>query len=365
MRGPHSTVVLALGLAASLVAPPLWAQAAPATPPAAPATPTAAELSTARKLFADGLKAEDRADWAEALAIFERVKAIAVSPALYYHLAVCHEELGHLVEALNAFEIALQEAERKHVTEVLEEASLHIKQIRPRIAELTITLPAGAEDVRIALDKKPVSAALAGTAMLIDPGAHHVLISASNYDKPFEATLTTRPGEAQRLSADLGARKAAQPAAPAAPDAPAQAAPNAAAAPPAGTLAPGPRNDSSAALSPLDKPPDRRPVYIAGGVSVALGGGALITGLVAHSQYTAFREQNENPAPGSFASRKALHDSGQALAVTSTVLTGAALIGGGVTAFLFLRGPGARPSTMAWSPWVTRQSAGVALGGAL
>jgi hypothetical protein len=344
MRGLHSTVVLALGLAAFLVAPPLLAQGAPAAPPAA------AELSTARKLFADGLKAEDRSDWPAALALFERVKAIVVSPALYYHLAVCHEELGHLVEALNAFEIALQEAERKHVTEVLEEAAVHIKQIRPRIAQLTIELPAGAEDVRISLDNKPVSAALAGTAMLIDPGEHHLVIEASNYDKPFEATLTTRAGEAAKLTAKLGGKKAAALARPAAP---------------AGPAAPSPRQELGAPRVPPGRPPDRVPVYIAGGVSIALAAGALIIGLDAHSQYTAYRAQNDNPAPGTRDARQELHDSGTALALTSTVLTGAALIGGGVTAFLFLRGSGTRAKAVAWSPWVGRQSAGVALGGSL
>lgn len=342
MRGPHSTVVLALALAlaASLSSTPLLAQGAPAP------APTAAELSTARKLFADGLKAEDRAAWTEALALFERVRSIAVSPALYYHLAVCNEELGHLVEALNGFEIAVQEAERKNIVEVIEEASAHIKQIRPRIAQLTVTLPAGAEDVRISLDDKPISAALAGTAMLIDPGKHRLVIEAGNYEKPFEATLTTRVGESAKLTATLGRKKAATPSL-------------------RGSAAMRPPSEPGPPILPSDSPPDRLPVYLVGGTSVALGAGALITGLIAHDRYTAFRQQNDDPQPGSLAARQSLHDSGQALALTSTLLTGAALIGGGVTAFLYLRGSGAKARTVAWSPWVGRQSAGVALGGSL
>lgn len=344
MRGPHSTVFLSLALAASLWSTPLLAQSARAPAPA-PA-PTAAELSTARKLFADGLKAEDRGAWAEALALFERVRSIAVSPALYYHLAVCNEELGHLVEALNAFEIAVQEAERKNIAEVIEEASAHLKQLRPRIAQLTITLPPGAEDVRISLDDKPIRAALAGTAMLIDPGPHRLVIAAGNYEKPFEATLTTRVGESAKLTATLGRKKAAG-------------------ASLTGPAATSPSSEPAPPILPSNGPSDQRPAYLVGGASLALGAGALITGLVAHDRYTDFREQNENPQPGSLAARQSLHDSGQALALTSTLLTGAALVGGGVTAFLYLRGSGAKARTMAWSPWVGRQSAGVALGGSL
>jgi hypothetical protein len=53
------------------------------------------------------------------------------------------------------------------------------------------------------------------------------------------------------------------------------------------------------------------------------------------------------------------------LAVTSTVMTFTALIGGGVTAFLLLRGVGKKPPVMRWSPWVGAARAGVFLGGVL
>jgi hypothetical protein len=107
------------------------------------------------------------------------------------------------------------------------------------------------------------------------------------------------------------------------------------------------------------------PVLVAGGATVALGAGALILGLVAHSKYESFRADNDRPLPGSYAERKSLHDSGQALAVTSTVMTFAALIGGGVTAFLLLRGVGKKSPVLRSSPWVGSASAGVSLGGVL
>jgi hypothetical protein len=335
-RGLHCTVILALALAlvASTATRPLLAQGAPA------AKPTAAELSTARQLFADGLKAEDKSRWAEALALFERVKAVVVSPAVYYHLAVCHEQLGHVVEALNAFELALQEAKRKDDAAVLEEATDHIAKLQSKTARLTINLPAGAEEARISLDDRPISAALAGTSMLIDPGQRHLVVTAGNYERPFDAMLTARPGESAAVTVDLGDKKVP------------------AGAPPPPSPPPPP---------PPPPPPFYRqgPVLVAGGTTIALGVGALIVGLVAHSQYGAFREKNESPAPGSLAERQALRDSGQALAVTSTVMTFAALIGGGVTAYLILRKPSNQPSALMWSPWVGGASAGILFGGVL
>jgi hypothetical protein len=341
-RGLHCTVVLALALM-SAASRPLLAQGTPA------AQPTAAELSTARQLFSEGLKAEDKSKWLEALALFERVKAIVVSPAVYYHVAVCHEQLGHMVEALNAFELAIQEAERKRDTAALEEARDHVTKLRPKIANLTINLPADAEEAQITLDDRPINAALAGTSMLIDPGQRHLVVTAGNYERPFDTMLTARPGESAAVTVDLGGKKAVPP-----PPVPP---------PPPSVTSPPPVPPPSASSPP--PPVSRGPIFLAGGATVALGAGALIAGVVAHNQYTSFQEKNERPAPGSYAERKALRDSGEALAVTSTVLTFAALIGGGVTAYFLLRRPANQPSALMWSPWVGGASAGVSLGGVL
>jgi len=256
-----------------------------------------------------------------------------------------------VVEALNAFELAAQEAERKHDAAVLAESQDHIKTLKPKTAKLTIHLPPDAEEVEILLDHRPLSAALSGTPLLIDPGERHLAVTAKNYDKPFNTTVTARPGDLSVVNADLGGRKAAAPLPPL---------------PPALPLP----SSSSPATAP--RPPrepvraeSRAPIYIAGGATVALGAGALIAGLVAHDKYESFQEKNNHPKVGSFAERKALRDSGQALAVTSTVMTFAALLGGGVTAFFLLRGSSNQPSAMMWSPWVGVASAGVSLGGAL
>src|SRR6188474_1954569 len=89
-------------IAAALCAAP-YAFAGEGKPASAP---SAAELASARRLFSQALAAADKERWAEALEIYRRVSEIALSPSLQYHMAVCHEGLGQLVEAINAYELA-------------------------------------------------------------------------------------------------------------------------------------------------------------------------------------------------------------------------------------------------------------------
>ena len=129
--------------------------------PAGPAPASAAELSAARQLFGEALQAKDHGDWKGALERYERISKITVSPVLYFHMGACHEALGHVVEAINAYELASQEAQKKRDREVGKESKAQLDKLRPQVAFLTLTLlPEGMEDVSISLDGTPVRTAL-------------------------------------------------------------------------------------------------------------------------------------------------------------------------------------------------------------
>jgi hypothetical protein len=319
-----------------------------AQPP--PATPSAAELSAARQLFTDALKAEDEGRWAAALALYERIAKITTSPNLLFHLAVCHEKLGNPVEALNAFEIARREADRKGVAEVVSQADTHIKALRKTIGSVVLELPRDATGIRITIDGRPINAALAGTSMLVAPGVRRLQVSADNYEKVLDVTLQVQEGASRTIQVDLGPRRAA-------PQLPVVVAPPAGTAPPPGPpVAPPPRSHA--------------PLIVVSGATAALALGAVITGVAANAKHAAYITANDDPTPGSLDARQSLRDQGQALALTSTILTAGALLSAGFGVYLLLgdRTPPAKPPQSAGPPvalWVGPSGGGLVVRGAL
>ncbi|WP_437740750.1 hypothetical protein WME73_35180 [Sorangium sp. So ce302] len=319
--------------------------------------PSAAELASARHLFALGLAAEDGGRWAEALETYERISKIVVSPPLWYHLGVCHEALGHVVEALNAFELAASGATARNEIALARESRARLEKLRVKTSQIVLQLPEDATGVRVEIDGEPIHAALVGAAILVSPGARRVVVAAENYAARFEATVQAETGAVVELRAELGRKRSLA--------APRSSAPARQALPSA--PAPGPR------ISPV----------VVVGTAAALAAGAVVTGAMAYDVRHSFLKKNENPAPGSLGERQALHDRGQALAVTSTVLTGAAVIAGGFAAYLFwpsssspaappdAAGPRLAPAApraprpTALSPWVGADGAGVAVRGVL
>ncbi|WP_437731602.1 hypothetical protein [Sorangium sp. So ce1335] len=324
--------------------------------PAAPRQPSAAELASARQLFALGLAAEDNGRWAEALAIYERIRKVVVSPPLLYHLGVCHEALGHVVEALNAFELAQSGATARREFALARESRSRIEKLRARTSQIVLRLPEDAAGVRVEIDGEPIHPALVGAAILVTPGERRVVVRAENYTEPFEAAVQAETGSVVELWAELGRRRPPAALRPLVPVRPA----------PARAAAPG---------------PGIPPVAVVG-TAAALAAGALVTGVMAYDVRQSFLRKNANPAPGSLDERRALRDRGQALAITSTALTGAALVAGGFAAYLFWPSSSSRaappdaagrqarpapraPGPTALSPWVGLDGAGVAVRGAL
>jgi hypothetical protein len=348
MRPTRATALLIAALAL-LGAVPRLAFAQPVA--AAAPEPTAPELATARLLFAEALAAQDQGRCVEAVAIYERIAKITVSPVLYLRIGTCHESLGHVVEAINAFELATQEAEKKRDTAVATEARAHLARLRPKVAHLAVQVPADAEGIAITLDDRPVSAALAGATMVVDPGRRHVVVRASNYEKAFETDVAATAEQPSTVTADLGKKKAMAP-----------------------VIAPAPLATKSVA-EPVKAPPpepvaNRIPGAIAGGVTGAVGLGALISGLIAHAKFDEFVMENANPRPGSLAERQQLRDSGEAAALASTVLTGVFLAGAGVTAYLLVNPPrrsvpASAARRPALSPWIAATGGGLVVRGDL
>lgn len=155
------------------------------------AEPTAAELTAARDLFDRGLKLEEQNQWAQALEKFRKVAAVKTTPAVRFHVALCLENLGKLVDALNEFERAQSEAASEssnNATTVANNSARHVALLHERIPRVTIQLPSGVSDATITIDGGTVSTGLAGTEIPLDPGAHAITVTAPG-KLPFEKKI--------------------------------------------------------------------------------------------------------------------------------------------------------------------------------
>jgi tetratricopeptide (TPR) repeat protein len=320
------------------------AGAQPGPPPQAQAQagqagqPSAAELAAARQLFGDGLRAEDEGRYADGLAAFLRVEKITASPQLRYHLGFCHEKLGQLVEALNAFELAAADAEARGARDVLKESRARAEALRPKIARLVLRVPTDAAGLVMTVDDRPVNAALAGAPLLVNPGDRRVAVRADNYAGAFTVTVGVGPGESRTVEVALGAKRAA----------------------PRPELAPPP---------PVAPPPAPKrnyvPAYAAAGVTGALAVAALATGIAAHVDYSQYLRENVSPPSVPLTERDALRSAGLAKAWASTGLTLGTLLAAGATVYLAVRPPQAEGRAPAVSAWFSPEGGGLVIKGAL
>ncbi len=136
--------------------------------------PTDEELAAARGLFEEAMTLEAEGQWERALFKLEKVAKIVSTPQVRFHIALCHENLGRLVEAINGFELAAQEAKKSGAQDVLENAPVRAAALRERVAYLTLEISGEVRVSKIYLDDRQVSFALAGTRIPVDPGAHRV-----------------------------------------------------------------------------------------------------------------------------------------------------------------------------------------------
>lgn len=162
--------------------------------PRAYAEPTAAEIAAARELFEEGLKLEDKNQWSDALERFRKVAAVKTTPQVRFHIALCLENMGKLVDALVEFQRAT--SDDAGATNVSVNGPKHIADLKERIPRVIIKVPAGVEGVSVTIDGAAVTPSLVGTAIPLDPGAHKLSVQATKrttFGKDFELKERDKP----------------------------------------------------------------------------------------------------------------------------------------------------------------------------
>jgi hypothetical protein len=163
------------------------------------AEPTASELVLARRLFSDASALEAQGNWAAASDKLRDALAIKETPGLRYHLAHCEEQLGKLVAASleysRASELIRAGAEAPEVAQLL---ALADQRLVTQIPKLSLDVPADVQGVTVEIDGHPITSAVLGNPIPLDPGVHQVVARAPNRGD-FNQRVELDPGESHTL----------------------------------------------------------------------------------------------------------------------------------------------------------------------
>ena len=153
--------------------------------------PSAAELTAARDLFAQGVKLEESHDWAAALERFRAVAAVKKTPAVYFHLGLCLENTGKLVEALDDFQRATDGAAVDPTPDgslIASKAKKHVVELEARVPRLILRADPPLPGLRVTIDGLDVEASVAANGIPLDPGKHVVAAKAEGH-LPYETKI--------------------------------------------------------------------------------------------------------------------------------------------------------------------------------
>jgi hypothetical protein len=161
------------------------------------------DLARARELYTQGLTQEAAGDWAGALATFQQVAKLKMSPQVRFHIARSKEHLGRLNEALGGYRLAEYEATQlgEKGKELLAEVQSAREQLEARVPKLVIVRGRGAAAARIELDGVALGEAQIGSEISTDPGPH-VIAGTVPDGRRFMQTVELVEGETKRVELD-------------------------------------------------------------------------------------------------------------------------------------------------------------------
>lgn len=184
------------------------------------APPRDAVADEAQGHFVRGTQLVREARWAEALASFEKARAVKPHPITTFNIAACERAIGHLTVARAAFRQALAENDGGQLPAAFAtEAKGLVAELDGVVARLALTV--APDGVALALDGRPLQTEgevkVAGTrapgpgetipserfVVELDPGAHVLVFSRQGYrDQVVRRTLEPGARESMTLSLD-------------------------------------------------------------------------------------------------------------------------------------------------------------------
>jgi hypothetical protein len=268
--------------------------------------PTNEQLAQA--LFDEGRELMDTGDpekIAKACPLLERSQKLGPGGGTLLNLAICYERAHRMATAYTTFNEALSQARKAGRQDREDIALTHLDAIAPKLPKLRVSLQENIDTVVVQIDETLMGPAVLGVLTPVDPGPHHVRVSAQNRT-PWEWSGTLAEGEKKELDVIL-----AQPA-------------------PADPCAFAPDKCAKAKAAPHQEKRWSPVSYVAlavGGVSLTT---SLVTGILALGAKSAFegecipsRSYCTDPAQGA-----SDLDRMKALAWTSTITLGVGVVAG-------------------------------------
>jgi len=180
-----------------------------ATAAAAPGEPSVTVQSTsdgqakarAQALLSEGTTAYGHGDYAAALDKFTAAYKVFPSPKLWFNIGQANRDLGRPVEAVEAFDRFLTEAQVGDAPpETLTEARRSAAELKTKLGQLQVTCPTdGAE---ITVDGKQVGSAPLGNMIWTTPGRHQVAAQLAGFSPAIEDVVAVA-GQAVSVDLDL------------------------------------------------------------------------------------------------------------------------------------------------------------------
>jgi hypothetical protein len=153
----------------------------------------------ARALFNEGVQLAEADQWEAAADRFHRALALRDSAVIAYNLGTTLTHLGHPVEAAECFRRVSRDASADPA--LRENATQELAAAEPTIAWMTIV---GASDgLHLAIDGRAVHAALLGSAVPVDPGAHAITLVDGDGVAVVTQSVSLEPGERREVSLDV------------------------------------------------------------------------------------------------------------------------------------------------------------------
>jgi hypothetical protein len=163
--------------------------------------PSKKDLEAARKNFMDGIDLENSGQWKEAKEKFDEVAKVRMTPEVRFHIALCEEHTGMLIEALRDFETAESDAKEEGKAAVMKEAPEHANAIKPRIPKLKVKAPSDVDGINLTLDGNAIDPKNEDEVP-VNPGAHKISASADGRES-FSSDVTLAEGESKTVVVKL------------------------------------------------------------------------------------------------------------------------------------------------------------------
>lgn len=155
----------------------------------------------AQTLFDEGRALLEKKQYAEACPKFAESQRLDPGGGTLLNLALCHELEGRTATSWNEFRDALSQAVRDGRKDRQDLANEHIASLAPRLIRLVVVVPpaVGAREPEVVLDRSRLPAAAWGSSIPVDPGDHHVRVTAEGAPTWESAISAVEPGQTYRV----------------------------------------------------------------------------------------------------------------------------------------------------------------------